>query len=332
MRGLEERRGVREPRHSGSVIDARGLSHSFDRPALSEVDLQVAAGEVHALLGPNGAGKTTLLRVLAGLLRPAAGALTVAGCDGIRDPNGLRKQIGHMPSGDGTLYSRISGFENLAFFGRLQGFRRKDAFARAHELLELVGLSEHAHQRVHAYSHGMQKRLCFARALLTEPKVLLVDEATHDLDPHAARAVRELTLRAASRGAAVVWTTQRIDEVRGFADSVTLLNRGTVCFNGSVHDLIARAIPKRYLLTLQNGGTRPAALAQSLSDLLGSTATIESAPRAPDGDYVVALGEDHVIGDALTVFERAGVRIVACREERSGIEEAFVSLTEAPAR
>jgi ABC-2 type transport system ATP-binding protein len=325
MRGPEETAG-------GLLVDARGLSHAFQRPSLRDVDLQVGAGEVHALLGPNGAGKTTLLRILAGLLRPDAGALTVAGCDGIRDPEGLRRLIGHMPSGDGTLYTRISGLENLVFFARLHGFRRKDASARAHYLLDLVGLSEHAHQRVYAYSHGMQKRLCFARALLTEPDVLLIDEATHDLDPHSARSVRELTLRAASRGAAVVWTTQRLEEIRGFTDTVTLLNRGAVCFNGSVHDLIARAVQRRYLLRLENGGAPPIALARSLGARLGSTATIESAARSTEDDYVLALGDGHVIGDALAVFAQAGVRIVACREERSGIEEAFVLLTEGSGR
>jgi ABC-type multidrug transport system ATPase subunit len=130
----------------------------------------------------------------------------------------------------------------------------------------------------------------------------------------------------------VVWATQRLDEIRGFSDSVTLLNRGAVCFTGSVHELIAREVPKRYLLTLQNGGTPPAALAQSLRAVLHSTAKIESAPRATMDDYVLDLREGHVIGDALTVLDRAGVRIVACREERSGIEEAFVSLTEASGR
>jgi ABC-2 type transport system ATP-binding protein len=329
VRKLEES-GGRECRGSGLLIDARGISHCFQQPALSDVSLEVAAGEVHALLGPNGAGKTTLLRVLAGLLRPEAGSLNVAGCDGIRDPRGLRRRIGLMPSGDGTLYSRISGLENLAFFARLQGFGRKDALARAEDLLELVGLAEHAHKRLHAYSHGMQKRLCFARALLTEPDVLLIDEATHDLDPLAARGVRGLTLRAASRGTAVIWTTQRLDELRGFADTVTLLNSGSVCFSGGLHGLIGRDVTNRYVLKLQNGSSPPAA--QSLDRLLGSTATIESAPRAEEDDYILALEHGHVLGDALTALNRGGIRILTCREERSGIEEAFVSLTDGSGR
>jgi ABC-2 type transport system ATP-binding protein len=215
----------------------------------------------------------------------------------------------------------------MAFFARLQGFGRKDALARAQDLLGQVGLAEHAHKRVQTYSHGMQKRLSFARALLTEPDVLLIDEATHDLDPHAARAVRELTLRAASQGTAVVWTTQRLEELRGFAHRVTLLNLGAVCFKGTVHELIGRQVPRRYMLKLQNGGTPPVVLAESLDRLLGSTATIESAPLAGEDDYILALEQGHVLGDALSALDRGGVRILTVQEERSGIEEAFVSLT-----
>jgi ABC-2 type transport system ATP-binding protein len=315
--------------NSGSVavVDGRGISHSFGRPALSDVTLQICAGEIHALLGPNGAGKTTLLRVLAGLLRPQAGTLLLSGHDGIRDPRGLRRLVGLMPSGDGTLYPRISGLENLVFFGRLQGFARRDAIARAHELLAVVGLADDAGKRVDAYSHGMQKRLSFARALLTEPEVLLIDEATHDLDPRAAGVVRSLTRLAAAQGAAVLWTTQRLDEIRGFADAVTLLHHGAVRFSGGVQELIGRAMPSRYLLKLQNGGKPADELVRSLGPLLGTKARIAAAPFAAPDDYVLDLADGCVIGDALGALDRLGVRILACREERSGIEEAFVALT-----
>jgi ABC-2 type transport system ATP-binding protein len=313
-----------------ALVNASGISHSFGRPALNEVDLSVSAGEVHALLGPNGAGKTTLLRVLAGLLRPDAGALTIAGCDGMRAPKRIRRHVGLMPSGDGTFYPRISGIENLAFFGRLQGFRRRDAVARAHDLLELVGLAEHGRKQVHAYSHGMQKRLSFARALLAEPSVLLIVEATHDLDPAAAQVVRELTRRAASRGTAVVWTTQRLDEIRGFVDGVTVLSSGSVCFRGSVSQLMSHSAPTRYFLRLQNGGAPAAVLVQTLEPVLAPAATIASAEHAQQDGYVLSLDEGHVIGDVLLALDRAGVRILACREERSGVEEAFLALTGPP--
>jgi ABC-2 type transport system ATP-binding protein len=312
---------------SPASIDARSISHAFEHPALSSVDLRVRAGDVHALLGPNGAGKTTLLRVLAGLLRPDEGSLAVSGCDGIANAYALRERVGLMPSGDGTLYPRISGLENLVFFGRLHGLRRRDALLRARELLELVGLTEHADKPVRAYSHGMQKRLSFARALLAEPPVLLVDEATHDLDPHAARVVRDLTCAAAARGAAVVWATQRLDEIRGFADDVTLLKQGTVCFAGTVAALLSRALPTRYLVRLRNGGTPATELVRLLGDAMEGNGRIEPAPRAADDDFVLVLRDGYPIGDVVTAFAARGVQVLACREERSGVEEAFVALT-----
>jgi ABC-2 type transport system ATP-binding protein len=312
----------------GSALEARELTHAFQQPALVDVTLHASSGEIHALLGPNGAGKTTLLRVLAGLLRPQAGSLRVNGVDGLRHPRAIRKHVGLMPSGDGTLYRRLSGLENLVFFARLQGFRRREAITRATAVLEQVGLSEHRHKHVHAYSHGMQKRLSFGRALLTQPSILLIDEATHDLDPRAARVVRDLTVAAAARGSAVVWATQRLDEIRGFAHHVTLLGHGSVRYSGSVAGLLGRAVPTRYLLRLQNGGTPKAELTRTLDRALGAAGSVCAAPRASEEDYVLVLQDGHVIGDALNAFNSAGVRILTCREERSGIEDAFLALTE----
>jgi ABC-type multidrug transport system ATPase subunit len=313
------------------AVDARALKHRFrssTRPALRGVDLAVAPGEVRALLGPNGAGKTTLLRVLAGLLRPDEGTLRVGGLDGLEGGLAVREQIGLMPSGDRSLYLRLSGVENLVFFARLQGYRRRDAIVRAEQVLAAVGLADVGRKPVRSYSHGMQKRLAFARALLVDPRVLLIDEATHDLDPRAAGGGRELAREAAAGGTAVVWATQRLDEIRGFADSVTLLDRGRVRFDGSVPELMRHAAGSRYLLQLRNGGSPQAELEGKLRLALGGSATIAHAERAGEGHYVLSLLDGVILGDALGALAGAGVEIVACREERSEIERAFVALTE----
>jgi ABC-2 type transport system ATP-binding protein len=202
----------------------RGLTRRFESTtALDGVDLTVEEGEIHALLGPNGAGKTTLLRMLSGLVAPTEGSVVVPSAEVTAGSRALHGRVGLVPSGDLTLYLRISGLENLVFFARLQGLRKRAAVARAHEVLEAVGLGDTGRHRVGTYSHGMQKRLSIARALLTQPGVLLVDEATHDLDPEGAERVRSLVAERAAAGAAVVWATQRVDEIGGFADRVTLL-------------------------------------------------------------------------------------------------------------
>jgi ABC-2 type transport system ATP-binding protein len=244
--------------HEGApAIHVRGLKRRFgDRDALCGVNLCVDAGHIHALLGPNGAGKTTLLRTLAGLTEPTAGTVRIAGIDAAKGPRGLRGIVGFVPSSDRSAYQRISGLENLAFYARLHGLRKRAAFARAREVLADVGLGDRADDPVNTWSHGMQQRLSVARALLTEPPVLLVDEATHDLDPAAAATVRELIAGCAERGAAVLWATQRLDELRGFAERVTLMSGGVAAFEGTVEALAARAVPevaRRHASELEQG-------------------------------------------------------------------------------
>jgi ABC-2 type transport system ATP-binding protein len=287
------------------------------------VTLVAARGDIHALLGPNGAGKTTLLRILSGLIAPTSGVVRVLGLD--VHARALRHAVGLVPSGDRSFYLRISGLENLVFFGRLHGLRRKRAITRAHQVLEAVGLERAANEPVGVYSHGMQKRLGVARALLAEPSVLLVDEATHDLDPEGARRIRELAAILAASGSTVLWATQRIDEIRGFANSVTLLHRARVRFTGSVPELMSHATPHTYLLRLRNGVASRGALQQIFDRALHGKARIAAAGDVEH--YRIALADGVILGDALASLTHEGVQVLACREERSEIEEAFLALT-----
>jgi ABC-2 type transport system ATP-binding protein len=314
---------------AGPAIEAHHVSRSFDQKlVLKDVSLSVEPGHVGALLGPNGAGKTTLLRILSGLAAPDSGTVRVKGLDPMADDRAVRRQLGLVPSGDRTFYERLSGLENLVFFGRLHGMRRPNALARAREVLEQVELSEAAARPVRKYSHGMQKRLSVARALLTRPSVFLVDEATHDLDPAAARNVMDIIKGFCREGAAVIWATQRIDEIRGFADRVTLLSRGNVRFTGTVPDLMSHAEPRRFLVRLRNG--RPAGdLDRRIAAALGGRGSIADAAAAGSGHYTMSLRDGVILGDALNALTAAGIQVLACREERSEIEEAFLSLMRA---
>lgn len=308
-------------------IEVRDLVRRFRKAnALSGVSLSVAAGEIHALLGPNGAGKTTLIRVLSGLIEPSAGTVEVAGFDAARNARELRKLMGIVPSGDRSFYLRISGVENLTFFARMHGLGRHEAVRRANDVLEHVGLAEAASKRVGEYSHGMQKRLSVARALLTEPRVLLVDEATHDLDPEGSRRVQALVADAAGDGVAVLWATQRLEEIRGFAHAVTLLDHGEVRFQGSVPRLLEYSVPSRYVIRLRNGRPGGIALAGA-QHALGRSATL-SPPIEPGSEHhLITLAKGAVLGDAVAALARARIQVLACRQERSEIEEAFFALT-----
>ncbi|HEV2071028.1 MAG TPA: ABC transporter ATP-binding protein [Acidimicrobiales bacterium] len=308
------------------AVELRGVSRSYgSHMALTDVTLAVAAGEVRALLGPNGAGKTTMLRILAGLVDPTEGEVRLLGVPRALVPaRRARQQVGLVPSGDRSFYLRLSGLDNLVFFGRLHGLPHTAALKRARECLEAVGLGEAERKWVGRYSHGMQKRLSVARALLMDPPVLLVDEATHDLDPDGARRVRDLVAACASRGAGVIWTTQRVEEIRGFAHRLTLLQRGRIRFDGTVPQFAGLSLARRYVVQtapLATGGDALPALDAALDGIASVQAT-------PDrSHYVVVLGDGVTIGSAIVALSRAGADVVACREERSELEQVFVELT-----
>ena len=200
--------------------------------------------------------------------------------------------MGLVPSGDRSLYLRISGFENLLFFGRLHGMSKGEAAARARELLELVGLAGAGDLRAAFYSHGMQKRLSIARALLTRPSVLLVDEATHDLDPEAAARTRELVRGLADEGAAVVWATQRIEEIRGFADGVTLLREGTAALPGNrvAADRARRAPALRAPAPERAAAGSGPELVRPARKAVAAAGTIAAAEDGDPEDFLLHLG------------------------------------------
>jgi len=322
--------GTRPGAPRAAVVEVDAVSKRFrGTVALDGVSLRVGYGEIHALLGPNGAGKTTLLRILAGLMTPDGGEVYVNGMPTAGHPRALRNAIGLVPAGDRSLYLRISGLENLVFFARLYGLSKRAAFAKAEEILAAVSLAEAARTRVGHYSHGMQKRLSVARALLTDPEILLVDEATHDLDPEGARRIRSLVAELAAGRTAVVWATQRLDEIRGFADRVTLLGHGRTCFQGTVPELMEHSVPRRFLLRVRNGGQTGRRLEESLRVALASLASVERV-AAESEHFLLALRDDAVLGDALGALVEARFEVLACRQERSEIEDAFVALTGSP--
>jgi ABC-2 type transport system ATP-binding protein len=316
---------------AGEAETARGLeaiarvlsvTRSFgDVVALRDVSLSIAPAEIHALVGPNGAGKTTLFRLLTGLVTADRGMVRVCGRDPGRAGRRVHRQLGVVHSGGRSFYLRISGLENLVFFARLHGLRKRAAVARARDLLEAVDLSAAADRAVSTYSTGMQRRLAVARALLAEPRLLLVDEATHDLDPQNATRVRELIRDAARAGAGVLWTTQRLEEIRGFADRVTVLDVGSVVFAGTVPALLRHADRDQYLLSVASVTALPTELRRN-----GKLVGFASRTGGGAEHYLLTLADGAILGDALAAVADHGGRLLGCSEARPSVEEAFLSL------
>jgi ABC-type multidrug transport system ATPase subunit len=154
----------------------------------------------------------------------------------------------------------------------------------------------------------------------------MIDEATHDLDPEAAARIRELVRTLADEGAAVLWATQRIEEIRGFADGVTLLREGRGASQGTVSQLIAVATPRRYVLRLRNGRAEERDLEPLLRAAIGARGTIAAADDGDPEDFLLQLGEGAVLGEALASLTAGGVDVLGCREEVSEIENAYLNL------
>jgi len=210
-------------------IFVRGIVKRFGAvTAAAGVDLEVGEGEIVALLGPNGAGKSTLLRILSTTVLPDEGTALLAGHRVDVDPAAVRRSIGVSLSEERSWYYRLSGRQNMEFFGALHGLSKPDARRRADELLEDVGLADAADRRFDGYSAGMRARLSLARTLLVDPPVLLLDEPTRALDPLAALDFRRRAMELASDGKAILFATHDLHEAAAVANRVVLLARGRV--------------------------------------------------------------------------------------------------------
>lgn len=193
--------------------------------ALRGIDFEVAAGEVVGLVGPNGAGKSTLLRVCTTLLTPTSGRVLVDGMDVVAEPEKVRSKLGIVLGDERALYWRLTGRQNLMFFGAMSGLPRSECRERADELLERFGLAEND-RRVFGYSSGMRSRLSLARALLHRPKMLFLDEPSRSLDPMASDDLQQELQTYADAGSAVILSSHRLDEVEAICDRVLVIVDG----------------------------------------------------------------------------------------------------------
>lgn len=212
-------------------IQAEGLKKSFGNfDALRGIDLRVKRGEFMTLFGPNGAGKTTLIKLLATLTSPTSGTLSVYGYDVRKDVNNIRSVIGVI-SHDPYLYDNLSAFENIKFFGTLYGL--DDVDNRARSVIKQVGLERRMNDLVRTFSRGMKQRLTVARAIVHEPKILLLDEPYTGLDQHGAQIFGEMLSDLKSQRRTILMTTHNIDEGLDLSDRIGILAKGKIVLDCS---------------------------------------------------------------------------------------------------
>jgi ABC-2 type transport system ATP-binding protein len=219
-----------------SALQVRGLTKRFDRLAVDALDLTIRRGEFYALVGPNGAGKTTTLRMVAGLLRPDAGAVTVFGVDAMADPTAAKQMVAWV-SDEPMIYDKLTPLEYLEFVAGLWGVDASVSEPAAHELLISLGLEPHLHERCEGFSKGMRQKVALAGALVHDPRLIILDEPLTGLDAVSARHVKGLLGDRVRSGCTVIMTTHILEVAERMADRIGVIAAGRLVAEGTLTEL-----------------------------------------------------------------------------------------------
>lgn len=293
------------------------------------VSFRVAPGEFYGLLGVNGAGKTTLMKMLSTLLIPDSGSAQVGGHDVVREATAVRDLVSISLATERGLFWRLSARENLRLFGTLNRLAESELHGKIATVLEVVGLADAADRMVGEYSSGMIQRLFVARALLAQPRVLLLDEPTRSLDPISARAFRTFLREelAKKRQSAVVLATHDADEAFDLCDRVAILHHGVLVAEGPARELAARYVEPRVTVRTREPA-HPA-----FASLTHSPFVRRVSPADPAGD---GWGDVHVFLDGgetsgaqvLQKLVSAGVEVSEFTAERASLADLLERVTQ----
>ena len=296
--------------------------------ALRDVSFEVREGEVFGLIGRNGAGKTTLAKIIATLVQPNEGTVTVHGLDSVRDEERVRALVGLASAEERTFYWRLTVAENLLFFARLHGLTDAHARTRIAELLTRFELTPLARKRFGELSTGNKQRMTVARALLNRPPVLLLDEPTRSLDPLAAAQMRALISRlAADERVTVLLTSHNLVEIEELCARIAIISRGRICAVDTPAALRATHKPTERI-TLALRGLTPPRAEQAL------TGEVDQLSVVAHGDSLhvafVREVEDERLDRALRALAAVGAQVVSCDVERVTLLEVLESYERAP--
>jgi ABC-2 type transport system ATP-binding protein len=309
------------------ILEAHGLTKRFKTTeALAGLDLTAERGQVTAILGPNGAGKTTFIRMVATLLLPDAGSLTVAGIDAIKEPERVRRAIG-LAGQSAAVESAMTGRENLELIGRLFGHNSRQAKASAGVVLELLGLEDAADRLARTYSGGMRRKLDLGASLVGAPELLLLDEPTTGLDPRSRNDLWDAIRDLVKAGTDVLLTTQYLDEADHLAARIAIIDSGKVIAEGTPDELKSKAGDD----VIQVHVARVDDIDRAI-EVLAPMGT--EAPRIDRPTRSVAIpvanGSARLL-DAVRALDAMGLDVSDIGLRRATLDEVFLTLTGRPA-
>jgi ABC-2 type transport system ATP-binding protein len=298
------------------AIEVQNLHKAFGEiRAVDGGSFSVERGEIFSLLGPNGAGKTTTISMLSCLLRPDQGDATVMGHSIRKDPMGVKSVLGVVPQ-EIALYEDLTARENLNFWGKMYGLRGAALNARVDEVLEVIGLTDRAKDRVGKYSGGMKRRVNIGVALLHKPQVIYMDEPTVGIDPQSRRSILDNVITLKNQGMTVLYTTHYMEEAQRLCDRVAILDHGKMLVLDKVANLIA-----------QHGGTShiEIGLNEVPQDQAGLAARLGASELAIEGNTIRFQTTEPA--QALATLNQCGVRYKTLKVDTANLEDVFLNLT-----
>jgi ABC-2 type transport system ATP-binding protein len=305
----------------GPIIEVRNLVKRYgELTAVDSVSFEVAEGEIFGLLGPNGAGKTTTIAILSSLIPPTSGTALVGGVDVVADSLAARAKIGVVPQ-EIALYPSLSARENLSFWGRMYGVPSEALPRRIDEILETVGLTERAGNRLDTFSGGMKRRINIAAGLLHRPDILFLDEPTVGIDPQTRRSILDLVKDLNGHGLTVLYTTHYLEEAEFLCDRIGIMDEGKMIAMGTRAELTS-AIGMSESITIAADGLGPEA-ARWIEEL----PEVESVSPEEGRITIIARAGSNLLPSLVQRLSAGGARIHSVDVSAPNLESVFLRLT-----